>query len=480
MSPPEDTSRTHSGPCRLLPGTVLLLLLLTAGYLALMFFFAAQTRYLALMVTVLVVSLFCFPRPSSWLMAIPLILLFGSGNIPIGDFYPAYLTIALFAYFAFYLLDKIIWNDPFPVITLPHRLILLALLIQGVSIAISIHYHGQYPLNALREGSGPFLFFPLAFIVPDICRDQERLQKLSRVCILGLLVAATFGVMQYFSISGFSRTDMSLGFIYKGRVASLLGNANVFAAYLEMTIPFIMALALWGGRTSGRWRIVSFLAISTGILSTLYTFSRGGLLAMVLGCGIVLVFWFRKQLWLPVLIFGIFIFVLIRSAETFERQMSFFLNPESQLTQPSLLHRYITYGGLWHQFSQAPLTGFGWGAREFYWGRTQIYTFWAIRHAVSSAPIASFGGLNNLLLSFAVKGGLVSLTALFLLTAAVVSAFVKGIGKAAFPWLIGISAGMLGLAVHQLMDNFLQWPQISSFFWLYFGILIAAGRTTPT
>jgi hypothetical protein len=479
MALPAAYSRTLTGPCRLHPGTVLLLLLLTAGYLALMLFFPAQLRYSILIVTLLVISLFCFPRPSSWLMAIPVILLFGSGNIPIGDFYPAYLTLALFAYFAFYLMDKIIWNDPLPGISLPHRLVLLAVLIQGVSIAISIHFHGQYPLNALREGSGPFLFFPLAFIVPDLCRDQDRLLKLSRVCVLGLLVAGTFGVMEYFSISGFSRTDMSLGFIYKGRVASLLGNANVFAAYLEMTIPFVLALALWGGKTSGRWRTVAYFAISAGILSMLYTFSRGGLLSMGLGCGLVLVFRFRKQLWLPVLIFGLFTFLMIRSAETFERQMSFFLNPGSQLSQPSLLHRYVTYQGLWHQFSQAPFTGFGWGAREFYWGRTQIYTFWAIRHAVSSTPIASFGGLNNILLSFAVKGGLVSLTALFLLMAAAVSAFFKGIGKAAFPWLIGISAGLLGLAVHQMMDNFLQWPQISSFFWLYLGILIAAGRIAP-
>lgn len=458
---------------------VLLLLLLTASYLALMLVFPAPTRYLVLMATALVISLFCFPRPSSWLMAMPLIPLFGSGNIPIGEFYPAYLTLTLFAYFAFYLLDKIIWNDPLPSISLPHKFILMALLVQGLSIGISIHYHGQYPLNAIREGSGPFLFFPLAFIVPDLCRDRDRLLKLSHVCALGLLVAATIGVAQYFSISGFSRTDMSLGFVYRGRVASLLGNANVFAAYLEITIPFILALALWGGRVYRRWTNVAFLAISAGILSMLYTFSRGGLLSMGLGCGLVLVVWFRKQIWLPVLIFGLFTFVMIRSADTFERQMSFFLNPGSQLTQPSLLHRYITYQGLWHQFSQAPLTGFGWGAREFFWGRTQIYTFWAIRHSVSSAPIASFGGLNNILLSFAVKGGLVSVTSLFLLTAAVVSAFVKGIGKAAFPWLIGISAGMLGLAVHQMMDNFLQWPQFSCFFWLYLGILIAAGRTAP-
>jgi len=479
MSLPAGASRNLSGPCRLLPGTALLLLLLTAGYLSLMMFFPPMFRYAVVMVTGFLIALFWVPRPSSWLLAVPMTVLLGGSNFTLGDFYPAYITIALLAYFAFYFLDKMIWSDPFPDLSPTHRLVLLAVLLQGVSIVISIHLHGQNVLNAVREGSGPFIFFPLAFIVPDLCRDRNRLLKLSRACTLALLVAGAFGVMEYFSISGFSRTDMSLGFVYKGRVASFLGNANVFAGYLEMTTPLVLAMAMW--EKPGKWKILAYAATILGVLSVLYTFSRGGLLALGLGCGIVLVLWFRRQLWLPVLIFGIFIFLLLRNAETFERQMSFFLNPGSQMSQPSLLHRYVTYQGLWHQFSEAPLTGFGWGAREFYWGRTQIYTFWAIRHSVSTSPIASFGGLNNILLSFAVKGGLVSLAALFLLAAAGVAAIFRGIRKkAAFPWVFGISAGLLSLSVHQLMDNFLQWPQISSFFWLYLGILVAAGRMEQT
>lgn len=473
-----DSSRLQAAPCRLVPGVALLLLLLTAGYLALMLFYPPGVRYGLLAAVVLSVVFLWVPRPSSWLMALPVLLLFGSSNVAIGDFFPALLTILLFVFFAFYAVDKLIWNDPLPPLAAAHRLVLLALLLQAASIAISIHVHDQHPLNALREGSGPFLFLPLAFIVPDLCRDRERLLRLSRACTLGLLVAGAVGVLQYFSISGFSRIDLSLGFIYRGRVASLLGNANVYAAYLEMTTPFVLALGLW--ERSPRWKVLSLAAVLLGTLGVLYTFSRGGLLSLALGCGLVLVLWYRRRLWLPVVILGLFLILLLRNAETFERQMSFFLDPESQLTQPSLLHRYITYQGLWHDFSEAPLTGIGWGAREFFWGRTQIYTFWTIRHAASSTPIATFGGLNSILLSFAVKGGLVSLTSLLLLTVAVVAAFRRGVGKAAFPWLAGISAGLLGLAIHQMMDNFLQWPQVSCHFWLYLGILIAAGRLRPS
>jgi O-antigen ligase len=458
---------------------VITLLLLTAGYLGLMMYFPPMVRYAVVMGTALLIALFWIPRPSSWLMAVPMVVILGGSNFSLGEFYPAYLTIALFAYFAFYLLDKIIWNDPFPALSPPHRMVVLALLLQGVSIVISIHFHGQHALNAVREGSGPFMFFPLAFIVPDLCRNSNRLLTLSRACALALLLAGAFGVIEYFSISGFSRIDMSLGFVYRGRVASFLGNANVFAGYLEMTTPFVLALALW--EKPGKWKILAYTAAILGVLSVLYTFSRGGLLALGLGCGLVMLLWFRRRLWLPALIFAVFIFLLLSNTETFERQMSFFLNPGSQMSQPSLLHRYVTYQGLWHQFSESPLIGFGWGAREFYWGRTQIYTFWAIQHSVSAYPISSFGGLNSILLSFAVKGGLISLAALFLLAVAGTAAFIRGIRrKVAFPWVFGISAGLLSLSVHQLMDNFLQWPQISGFFFLYLGILIAAGRMEET
>lgn len=463
-----------SRPCRFTPLGLLVLLLLTVAYLAVYVLQPPALRLSLVAVSAFVAAVIWVPRPSSWLPAIPLIILLGGSNVAIGDFYPAYATLALLGFFAFYCLDRIVWNIPLPKLAPSLKLVLAAALLQAVSIVISIHVHGQHPLNALREGSGPFIFFPLAFIVTDVCRDRKRLLVLSRACVVGLLVAGGLGILEYFSISGFSRIDLSLGYVYKGRIASILGNANVLAGYLEITTPFVLALALW--EKSRTWRILALVATLTGVLSVLYTFSRGGLLALSLGCSLVLVIWFRKQLWVPVLIIGGFLFLMVNNADTFERQMSFFLEPQAQISQPTLLHRYVTYREFWHQFSQSPITGVGWGAREFFWGRTQIYTFWAVRHIASSAPIKLFGGMNNVMLSFAVKGGLVSLSALLLLVLASIKAIPRRLGDYS-PWGVGIAAGLLGFGVHQLMDNFLQWPQTSAFFWLYLGILIASGTT---
>ncbi|MCK5065355.1 MAG: hypothetical protein KAQ97_08730, partial [Candidatus Fermentibacteraceae bacterium] len=210
-----------------------------------------------------------------------------------------------------------------------------------------------------------------------------------------------------------------------------------------------------------------------GILCILFTFSRGGLFSMAIGVGVVLIYRFRKRLWIPVLISILFVGFLVNNADVFERQMSFFMNPGELINQPTLLHRHITYRGLWNQFLDSPVTGIGWGAEEFFWGNTRIYSFWEIRHFVSTEPISNFGGLNSLFLTHAVRGGLISLGGLFLIIAAVVVASFKAIKKARFPWGIGLSAGLLGFGIHQILDNFLCWPQTSSFFWLYIGILLA-------
>ncbi len=460
-----------SGKCKLgFQGTILLLLL-TSGYLMLYLLYPSTFRF-AVVGTILGGILIAInPRPAFWLPFLPLVFLLGGNTLSLGVFNPSLLTLGVFGFFGFYIVDKIIWNEPLPSLSWTVKLVFLALVLQLISITVSIHIHGQFFWNAVREGSSIFLFMPLVFMVPDLCNTEDKLLRLMRSLVLTLLLAGAAGVVEYMSISGFSRVDISIGYLYKGRVSSFLGNANVFAGYLELAIPVTVALGLW--EKSIKWRITALIAALLGILCILFTFSRGGLFSMAIGVGIVLIYRFRKRLWIPILISILFVGFLVKNADLFERQMSFFMNPGKLINQPTLLHRHVTYRGLWNQFLDSPVTGIGWGAEEFFWGNTRIYSFWEIRHSVSTESISHFGGLNSLFLTHAVRGGLISLSGLFLIIVAVAVASFKAIGKARFPWGIGLSAGLLGFGIHQIMDNFLCWPQTSSFFWLYIGILLA-------
>ena len=461
-----------SGKCHLgLRGSILLLLL-TACYLMICLHYPKALRF-AIVGTILGgIFIVMKPRPAFWLPFLPLVFLLGGGTISVGVFNPSVLTLAVFGFFCFYIVDKVAWNEPLPRFSFAVKLVFIALVLQIISVAISVQIHGQYLPNAVREGSSVFLFMPLIFMVPDLCRTEENLLRLLRGLVLTLLLAGAAGIVEYMSIPGFSRVDISIGHLYKGRVSSFLGNANVFAGYLELAIPVAVALGLW--EKSIKWRVTALIAALLGILSVLFTFSRGGLFSMAVGVGAVLIYQFRKRLWIPVLISILFVGFLVKNADVFERQMSFFMNPGELINQPTLLHRHVTYRGLWNQFLDSPVTGVGWGAEEFFWGNTRIYSFWEIRHSVSTESISHFGGLNSLFLTHAVRGGLISLSSLCLIILAVISASLKAIRKAPFPWGIGLSAGLLGFGIHQIMDNFLCWPQTSSFFWLYIGILLAS------
>ncbi len=460
-----------SGKCNLGFRGTILLILLTAGYLMICLLYPKALRFAVAGTILGGILIVMKPRPASWLPFLPLVFLLGGSTMQLGVFNPSLLTLAVFGFFGFYIVDKIVWNEPLPPFPFTVKLVFIALALQVISIAVSIHIHGQYFPNAVREGSSVFLFMPLVFIVPDLCRTKENLLLLLRSLVLVLLLAGAAGVLEYLSLSGFSRVDISLGYLYRGRVSSFLGNANVFAGYLELAIPVAAALGLW--EKSMKWRVTALIAALLGILCILFTFSRGGLFSMSVGVGAVLIYRFRKRLWIPVLIIMLFVGFLVKNADVFERQMSFFMNPGELINQPTLLHRHVTYRGLWNQFLDSPFTGVGWGAEEFFWGNTRIYSFWEIRHSVSTESISHFGGLNSLFLTHAVRGGLISLSALCLIIIVAAVASLKAFRKAHFPWGVGLSAGLLGFGIHQIMDNFLCWPQTSGFFWLYIGILLA-------
>ena len=458
---------------RLGPWTAVILVLVTLLYFAGIFYLGSRGRYIFMAVAAAGTMFFVKPRPGSWVPVLPLLFVLGGSTIPIGDFNPAVSTLVLIAFTAFFVIDRFLWNRPLFVPSPYLSVLTAALVLQTVSVFTSIHVHEQYALNAIRDGSSLFLFFPLALMIPVLCDSDEKLDRLLKAITLSLLVVSFIGVLQYFSITSFSRVDMSLGYVYRGRVASVFGNPNIFAGYLELTIPIALVLLI---REKGLvWRLASFAAVALGILSVLYTFSRGGLICTFGGVGMTLLYLFRRRIWIPVLLGFLSIFLLMRNADTFQRQVSFFLNPEQNITQPTIIHRYVSYKGYLKQFYESPVTGIGYGSREFYWGRSRLYSFWEVRFARSTRSISRFGGLNSLVLNNAVKGGLVSVASVVVLFSGIYAAFF-GIMRSKCRWKIlavAITAGIFSFMGHQIVDNQIRFPTVNSLFWLIVGMLLA-------
>lgn len=112
-----------------------------------------------------------------------------------------------------------------------------------------------------------------------------------------LIWAMTIGVMGV-SIHAFYQlvTDSSPGqFIVGGavRVYSTFGTPNTLAAYLEMTVPMLLAclaIAWWSGATSvfSKWEIIAFAVASAfGLLTIGLTQSRGGWIGVAVACAVL-------------------------------------------------------------------------------------------------------------------------------------------------------------------------------------------------
>lgn len=449
---------------------VIIILLLTAFYFVCFFYLSQKVRYVLFAGMIFITVFMVKPKPGFWLPILPLIFIAGGPTIPTGDFNPAISTIIMMVFTFFFIADRILWNEP---LFVPSRYLFfffIAIFIQICSVFISIHLNGQYPPNAIRDGSSLFLFFPLAVIIPYICKTESKFNKLLRAVLIALLVASAIGVMQYFSVTSFSRVDINFGYLFRARIASLFGNPNIFAGYLEMGIP--IAIALFFREKSMKWKITAVATIVLGVLSVLYTFSRGGLFCSFIGCGITLLYVFRSKVLIPVFLAVVAVLTLISYADTFERQMAFFMNPTAHMTQPTILHRFVSYRGFLNQFAESPVTGVGWGARNFYWGRSRIYSFWEVRSCVSTEKILQFGGLNSLFLNHAVKGGLISLAAVLLVFATIFAALFRAIKKGGGVIAVAIGAGIFSFMTHQIIDNTLRYPTINSQFWILSGLLL--------
>jgi len=452
----------------------LVIAFLTLFYLYISVYMPGYVRVLMTGSAALVMLAIFKPDLRFWFPLLLIVAVLGQGSFSFGEFAPSPVTILSFLFYAVYVFRRVLWNDPHIPLVPPVKLALAALFCQAVSVFVSLHLHEQYFWNAIREGFNVYMMLPLMLIVADLYGDRENIVRLTKLLLLTLLLAALIGLVQQVSSTGFSRVDLSSGYLIKGRFSGTFGGPNIFSGFLELTVPIALAIAL--SVRSLKWRIIAYSAYGLGVISILYTFSRAGFMVAAISSIFLLVARFRKKLWVPLIAIVLSAGLIIAKRDTFNRQLSFLTNPRAVMIEPTLLHRYVTYKGYWHNFMERPVTGLGWGAQEFYWGRTKIYSFWEVRHARSTSRINSFGGLNSLFLNSAVKGGIPSIVALFLLGLAAITASVRAYRRSGSFIVLGIAAALGAYGMHQLVDNLLQWPKLSTIFWVEMGLLLCFAR----
>jgi O-antigen ligase len=247
------------------------------------------------------------------------------------------------------------------------------------------------------------------------------------------------------------------------RIAGFLEGPNQLAGYLEVAVATLGALAI------ARRRALVDVALAMATCADVLTFSRAGLLGLLLAGAVLVVVARGDALRALRPAFAGFVAGLlgvggwIAYAHSPDVLRVSFGSPEYA---GGVGNRSELYRAALRMFERHPLTGVGAGNYEL---SLADYGVAGVRTHANSWYLQSLA-----------EGGIL----LFLATLGVVAATLATFGRslrAGSPWVLAAFAAALAMSLHQVIDYLVFYPKVGGPLWLLFGIgaaAIAAQRTT--
>ncbi len=239
------------------------------------------------------------------------------------------------------------------------------------------------------------------------------------------------------------------------RIAGPLEGPNQLAAYLGLMLPLMLAYTLLQGR---RWPEI--FVIAGGILATLMTFSRGGLVALALALLLVALLCARSSA--ARIAFGAAALAIIAGAGIAWRLVAGGIG----LVTSASHHRVEIHGGLgtrrdlWRAaielWRSHPVWGIGAGNYELEVGK------------FLHAPIKTHA--NSLYLQSLAEGGIPLLAATLFLIYTSIATFLR---RAQTPLTIAALAASGALAVHFILDLLVFYPKVGMAWMMLLGLAAA-------
>ena len=148
--------------------------------------------------------------------------------------------------------------------------------------------------TASLKASLVFCCFMLGyFLVANLLRTTERIERMAAAMLIAALIVAAIGVFQYVTGSAESTwQDTTMFSDISGRVVSTFANPNVLAEYLVMMLPICGAMLITSKRGTERaFYPLTFIMLG---LCLVFTWSRGAWLGFLAGAAMFLLIWSRK------------------------------------------------------------------------------------------------------------------------------------------------------------------------------------------
>jgi O-antigen ligase len=350
----------------------------------------------------------------------------------------------------FFLVKKILSPDFSSIKT--NKLLFLFLLMFFVFMGLSLFNSGPLlakSLKALLIKWGRYSL--LLWAVIDTFQDTRRVVKAAYVFLFSaVLVGFTVFTQKFFGFE-FLR-GKTLGGVWLPSTGSFKSQ-NALAAYLTCIIPIFLSFSLWAGKQI-IVKICFLLITAMLMLSSFWTFCRGGLLGLIAGLIFVILvtnyYRLKKVFWPLFWTSYLFIVPLIGVVLFFFRSRG-----DS--------NRFILSRGAWGMIKEHPLLGNGIGT----------FMDYCIRYT------NNFGAYyaHNCYLQIWAESGIFSLLCFLLFVGYIFYRSIKvslRISRSLnYFILIGLTAGLMGFLVHSFFEVHLYSFQLSFLFWTILGLTVA-------
>jgi putative inorganic carbon (HCO3(-)) transporter len=351
-----------------------------------------------------------------------------------------------------------------------HALLGLYWLFAGLSTALS-------PVK--REALNGLIELTLYLIVFALVERTVRVARwrnwLITVYLFTAFIVTLYGLRQWFfgaeALATWVDPDSSLA--NTTRVYSYLGNPNLLSSYLLPSIPFsLSAIAAW--RNWGP-KLLAAAMFAANSICVVLTFSRGGLMALVMALAIaslLLLYWMLPKLpkfwqtWaFPLLLGGgaaLLAIAILLITPLRERVLSIFISRKDSSNN----FRINVWDAVKEMIRDRPITGIGPGHYAF----NKIYPLY-------QRPKFSALSAYSIYLEHLVEFGILGFTCFIALLIALfqqgwirIQALRQDASPSGF-WLIAALAGMGGLLVQGSVDTVWYRPQVFTLWWLLAAIV---------
>jgi O-antigen ligase len=333
-----------------------------------------------------------------------------------------------------------------------------------VAVTILASLPAAHRSDALRETLKACEYL-IAFLIAGICFAMDPNERIVRWSLtLSVIVVTALALAQDYTVAP---AGMMLGGTLFPRIAGPLDGPNQLAGYFEIAIPLLLAFRL--ARGSGP---VLDLALIAATFATLLTFSRGGIVGLVLGALTVAFASASSRVTRP--------FVATVMALSVVAAVAFgalvISGHGGQLANAPLLGRASdTESG-----AASPTEFSGLGTRAELW--KAAWAMWRAHPLLGVGPgnyeleLAHYGApgirthANSLYLQALAEGGILMLAAMLALLAAALATLVR---YAESPLAIGALGATVALAAHQVVDDLFFYPKVGELWWIVLGVAAA-------